>query len=177
MSELTATLNHSVENAAKKLLIHFKEQYWALIFIPLWVNENSTPAKIVPSVVPAFEEYMLSIQDGKISVLIQDDKVGAVFDSFMNAFFNSLNFIAKGVMNGLWLKMMWSDFKVSLANRKQNNQEGYVRWKNNLSLVIQWVFDEIVNDLKAEWRDVIITNWTEEFWSIAEAIEKLEIFA
>jgi hypothetical protein len=40
-------------------------------------------------------------------------------------------------MNGLGLKMMWADFKVSLANRKQNNQEGYIRRKNNLTLVIQ----------------------------------------
>ena len=56
MSELTATLNKSVENAAKKLLIHFKEQYGAMIFIPLGVSETTTPAKIVPSVVPAFEQ-------------------------------------------------------------------------------------------------------------------------
>ena len=177
MSELTATLNKSVENAAKKLLVHFKEQYGAMIFIPLGVSETTTPAKIVPSVVPAFEQSMLSAEGNNITVLMKDEKVGEVFDSFMNAFFNSLNFIAKGIMNGLGLKMMWADFKVSLANRKQNNQEGYIRRKNNLTLVIQWVFDEIVNDLKAQGMSVTITNGTENFNSVAEAIEKLEIFA
>ncbi|MBQ9554304.1 hypothetical protein IJU97_05150 [bacterium] len=177
MSELTATLNQSVENAAKKLLLHFKEQYGALIFIPLGVNENTTPAKIVPSVVPAFEQEMMFITEGQINVLMKDDAVGKVFDSFMNAFFDSLNFIAKGIMNSLDLKMMWNEFKVSLANRKQNNPEGYTKRKTNLTLVIQGVFDEIVNDLKAQGKNVVITNGTENFGSIAEAIEKLEIFA
>jgi hypothetical protein len=68
---------------------------------------------------------------------MQDDRVGYVFDSFMNAFFGSLNFIVQGIMKALGLKMMWADFKVSLAKRKAENPEGYTRWKNNLSMVIQ----------------------------------------
>jgi hypothetical protein len=68
---------------------------------------------------------------------MQDDRVGYVFDSFMNAFFGSLNFIVQGIMKALGLKMMWGDFKVALANRKTQNPEGYTRWKNNLSTVIQ----------------------------------------
>ena len=177
MSDLTPLLNESVEKAAKKLLIHFKEQYGAEIFVPLGVNENTTPAKVVPGIVPAFEESMLAVQDNTVAIYMQDDRVGYVFDSFMNAFFGSLNFIVQGIMKALGLKMMWADFKVSLANRKQNNQEGYIRRKNNLTLVIQWVFDEIVNDLKAQGMNVTITNGTENFNSVAEAIEKLEIFA
>nr|MBR6100781.1 hypothetical protein [bacterium] len=55
----------------------------------------------------------------------------------MNAFFNSLNFIVQGIMKALGLKMMWADFKVSLAKRKTENPEGYTRWKNNLTMVIQ----------------------------------------
>lgn len=178
MNELTPLLNNSVENAAKKLLIHFKQQYWAMIFIPLGVDENKTPAKLVPGIVPAFQEAMLKIQDDQtITILMEDDKVGYVFDSFMNAFFNSLNFIMKWVMKGLGLKMMWNDFKVSLANRKANDQEGYVRWKNNLTMVIQTVFDEIVTDLNASGKNTIITNEQENFENIASAIEKLAIFA
>ena len=177
MSELTPLLNESVEKAAKKLLIHFKEQYGAMIFIPLGVSENTTPGKVVPSIVPAFEQTMLAVQGDTIAIYMQDDRVGYVFDSFMNAFFDSLNFIAKGVMSTLGLKMMWADFKVSLARRKTENPEGYTRWKNNLTLVIQWVFEEIANDLKAQGKTVIITNGTENFNNIAESIEKLEIFA
>ncbi len=177
MSELTPLLNESVEKAAKKLLVHFKEQYGAMIFIPLGVSEDTTPAKVVPSIVPAFEQTMLAVQGDTIAIYMQDDRVWYVFDSFMNAFFDSLNFIAKTAMNALGLKMMWADFKVSLANRKTENPEGYTRWKNNLSLVIQWVFEEIANDLKAQGKNVIITNGTENFNSISESIEKLEIFA
>jgi ADP-heptose:LPS heptosyltransferase len=43
-------------------------------------------------------------------------------------------------------------------------------------MVIQWVFEEIANDLKAQGKNVVITNGTENFNSIAESIEKLEIF-
>jgi len=176
MSDLTPLLNESVEKAAKKLLIHFKEQYGAMIFIPLGVSENSTPAKVVPGIVPAFEESMLAVQDNTVAIYMQDDRVGYVFDSFMNAFFDSLNFIAKGIMNSLGLKMMWADFKECLAKRKTENPEGYTRRKNNLSMVIQWVFEEIANDLKAQGKTVVITNGTENFNNIAESIEKLEIF-
>ena len=137
MSDLTPLLNESVERAAKKLVIHFKEQYGAEYFVPLGVNENTTPAKVVPGIVPAFEESMLAVQDNTVAIYMQDDRVGYVFDSFMNAFFGSLNFIVQGIMKALGLKMMWGDFKVALANRKTQNPEGYTRWKNNLSTVIQ----------------------------------------
>lgn len=176
MSELTPLLNESVERAAKKLVIHFKEQYGAEYFVPLGVNENTTPAKVVPGIVPAFEESMLAVQDNTVAIYMQDDRVGYVFDSFMNAFFGSLNFIVQGIMKALGLKMMWADFRVALANRKTQNPEGYTRWKNNLTTVIQWVFEEIANDLKAQGKNVIITNGTENFNSIAESIEKLDIF-
>jgi hypothetical protein len=43
-------------------------------------------------------------------------------------------------------------------------------------MVIQWVFEEIANDLKAQGKTVVITNGTENFNNIAESIEKLEIF-
>ena len=75
MSELTPLLNESVEKAAKKLLVHFKEQYGAMIFIPLGVSENTTPAKVVPSIVPAFEQTMLAVQGDTIAIYMQDDRV------------------------------------------------------------------------------------------------------
>ena len=71
------------------------------------------------------------------SYIAGPEKVSFSGLEIMNAFFGSLNFIVQGIMKALGLKMMWGDFKVALANRKTQNPEGYTRWKNNLSTVIQ----------------------------------------
>ena len=60
MSEYDRVVSVAVETGTQKLLDHFKDQYWSLIFIPLWVN-SSTPAKIAPMVSKNIDEMLLNI--------------------------------------------------------------------------------------------------------------------
>jgi hypothetical protein len=41
----------------------------------LGVNENTTPAKVVPGIVPAFEQSMLAVQDNTVAIYMQDERV------------------------------------------------------------------------------------------------------
>jgi hypothetical protein len=83
MTELTPVISKAVETGVTKLLDHFKTQYGSLYFIPLGVNAK-TPGEIAPIVAPAIEEQTLAAQDNQVTINIIDDKIGVVFDKFMD---------------------------------------------------------------------------------------------
>lgn len=175
MKNLIPTLIQSVEKASKKLLDHFQSQYGSVIFIPLGVGAK-TPEKIAPSIAESIQTTLLSEENETIVLNITDEKVGQVFDAFINSFFNSLNFIAKGIMKALGMKMVWNDFSREIAENKTTNPTTYERWKKNLTMVLAGVFSEIVADLKTADENVSLTNGTTNFESVEEAIAHLKIF-
>jgi hypothetical protein len=83
MSELTPTITKAVETGAAKLLDHFKEKYGSMYFTPLGVNDK-TPGEIAPIVTPSIEEQILTVQDDKATINVIDDKVGVVFNTFVD---------------------------------------------------------------------------------------------
>jgi hypothetical protein len=83
MSELTPTITKAVETGAAKLLEHFKSQYGSVYFVPLGVN-SKTPGEIAPIVTPAIEEQTLVYQDDKVTINVTDDRVGVVFNVFVD---------------------------------------------------------------------------------------------
>ena len=83
MSDLTPTITKAVETGAAKLLDHFKDQYGSMYFIPLGVN-SKTPGEIAPIVAPAIEEQILTVQDNNVTINVIDDKVGVVFNTFVD---------------------------------------------------------------------------------------------
>ena len=175
MSELTPLITKAVETWAAKLLAHFKEQYGSLYFIPLWVNDK-TPMEIAPIVAPAIEEQTLVVQDNQVTINIVDDKIGIVFDAFVDWFYNSLSFLGKGLMKGFDLKMSWNDFVTGLNKRKSENLKNYETWKNNLNLILQNVFDEIIIAFNGQSKTVYISNGSQFFGSSKEAVEAMKIY-
>ena len=175
MSDLTPVVTKAVETGATKLLDHFKEQYWSLYFIPLGVN-SKTPGEIAPIVAPAIEEQTLVAQDNQVTINVIDDKVGAVFNTFVDGFYNSLSFLGKTLMKGFDLKMTWNEYLEGLNKRKANNPESYKTWKDNLNLILQMIFDEIIVALNAEGKTVYISNGEKFFNSSKEAAEAMKIY-
>ena len=53
-------------------------------------------------------------------------------------------------MKSFGLKMTWDDYKEGLAKRKAEKPESYEAWKNNLNLILQTIFDEIIIALNAQ---------------------------
>lgn len=176
MSELTPLITQAVENGAAKLLNHFKDQYWAMYFIPLWVN-SKTPGKIAPMVAQAIEEQLLAIQDNQITMNVIDDKIWVVFDTFIDRFYDSLSFLWKWLMKSFDLKMNWNEYLDWLNKRKSENSNSYKTWKDNLSLVLQLVFDEIIIAINGQNKTVSVSNGEQYFWSSREAIDAMKIFA
>ena len=148
MSELTPVITKAVETGAAKLLEHFKEQYGSMYFVPLGVN-SKTPGEIAPIVAPAIEQQILSVQDDKVTINVIDDKVGVVFNTFVDGFYNSLSFLGKGLMKTFDLKMTWEEYLQGLNKRKAENPESFKTWKDNLNLILQMIFDEIIVALNA----------------------------
>lgn len=175
MSELTPIVTKAVETGAAKLLAHFKEQYGSLYFIPLGVNDK-TPGEIAPIVSPAIEGQTLVVQDNQVTINIIDDKIGFVFDAFIDWFYNSLSFIGKWLMKGFDLKMSWNDFVWWLNKRKTENSGSYQTWKDNLNLILQTVFDEIIIAFNGQGKTVYISNGAQFFGSSKEAIEAMKIY-
>lgn len=175
MQNLNEILTLSVEKASEKLLNHFQAQYGSLIFLPLGVN-SSTPKKIAPGIAQSIATTMIQENNGEINLLITDEKVSLVFNSFVNNFFNSLNFIAKGVMKALGMKLVWNDFSRELAKNKTANPATYEKWRNNLMMVLEGVFTEIVNSIQSTQTKIQPTNRENNFSSVQEAVEKLLIF-
>ena len=175
MSELTPIITKAVETGAAKLLDHFKERYGAVIFVPLGVN-SSTPAKIAPNIAQSIETSLLSVEENKATLNVTEDKVGVVFDAFMNDFFNSLSFIGKTAMKATGMKMSWSDFISQLADRKANNPEGYQTWKSNWVMVLHTLFDEVIATLQGNGKEVFISNGEKFFTNSEEAVLGMKIF-
>ena len=175
MSELSPIITKAVETGAVKLLEHFKAQYGSLYFIPLGVNDK-TPGQIAPMVAPAIEEQILTVQDNQVTINVTDDKVGAVFNSFVDWFYNSLSFLGKTLMKWFDLKMSWSQYLDGLNKRKANNPDSYKTWKDNLNLILQMVFDEIIVALNAQWKTVYISNGEKYFNNSKEAAEAMKIY-
>ena len=175
MSDLTPTITKAVETGATKLLDHFKDQYWSLYFIPLGVN-SKTPGEIAPIVAPAVEEQILTVQDDKVTINVIDDKIGVVFNTFVDWFYNSLSFIWKGLMKHFDLKMTWDEYKQWLAKRKAEKPDSFKTWKDNLNLILQMIFDEIIVALNAQGKTVYISNGEKFFNSSKEAAEAMKIY-
>ncbi|MBQ5945217.1 hypothetical protein IJL65_02195 [bacterium] len=95
------------------------------------------------------ESSLLSVDANKVTINVVEDKVGVVFDTFMENFFNSLNFIAKTAMKAMGMKMSWQDFLKQLADKKANNPDSYNTWKSNWIMVLHTLFDEVVATLQA----------------------------
>ena len=175
MSELTPTVTKAVETGAAKLLNHFKEQYGSLYFIPLGVN-SKTPGEIAPIVAPAVEEQILTVNDDKVTINVIDDKIGVVFNTFVDGFYNSLSFIGKQIMKGADLKMTWDEYKQWLAKRKAEKPDSFKTWKDNLNLILQMIFDEIIVALNAQGKTVYISNGEKFFNNSKEAAEAMKIY-
>ena len=175
MSELTPIVTKAVETGAAKLLDHFKSQYGSLYFIPLWVNAK-TPGEIAPIVAPAIEEQILTIQDNQVTINVIDDKVWVVFNTFVDGFYNSLSFLWKTLMKGFDLKMTWNEYLQGLNKRKAENPENFKVWKDNLNMILQTIFDEIIIALNSQGKTVYISNWEQFFGSSKEAIEAMKIY-
>ena len=175
MSELTPTVTKAVETGAAKLLNHFKKQYGSLYFIPLGVN-SKTPGEIAPIVAPAVEEQILTVNDDKVTINVIDDKIGVVFNTFVDWFYNSLSFIGKQIMKGADLKMTWDEYKQWLAKRKAEKPDSFKTWKDNLNLILQMIFDEIIVALNAQGKTVYISNGEKFFNNSKEAAEAMKIY-
>ena len=175
MSDLTPTITKAVETGATKLLEHFKSQYGSMYFVPLGVN-SKTPGEIAPIVTPAIEEQTLVFQDDKVTINVIDDKIGVVFNTFIDGFYNSLSFIGKGLMKGFDLKMTWDEYKQGLAKRKTEKPDSFKTWKDNLNLILQMIFDEIIVALNAQGKTVYISNGEKFFGSSKEAAEAMKIY-
>ena len=175
MSELTPLLTKAVETGAAKLLDHFKERYGAAIFIPLGVN-SKTPEKIAPNIAQSMEDSLLTVDGNKVTLNVVEDKVGVVFDTFMENFFNSLNFIAKTAMKAMGMKMSWQDFLKQLADKKANNPESYNIWKSNWIMVLHTLFDEVIAGLQANGKEVFISNGEKFYTNSEEAVAGMKIF-
>ena len=175
MSELTPVVTKAVETGATKLLEHFKSQYGSAYFVPLGVN-SKTPGEIAPIVAPAVEEQILTVQDDKVTINVIDDKIGVVFNTFVDWFYNSLSFIWKGLMKHFDLKMTWDEYKQWLAKRKAEKPDSFKTWKDNLNLILQMIFDEIIVALNGQWKTVYISNGEKFFGSSKEAAEAMKIY-
>ena len=175
MSELTPTITKAVETGAAKLLEHFKEQYGSAYFKPLGVNDK-TPGEIAPMVAPTIEEQTLQVQDNNITILVIDDRIGVVFNVFVDKFYDSLSLLGKGLMKSFGLKMTWDDYKQGLAKRKAEKPESYETWKNNLNMILQTIFDEIVVALNGQGKTVYVANAEKYFNNTKEATEAMKIY-
>lgn len=175
MSDLTPTITKAVETGATKLLDHFKEQYGSVYFVPLGVN-SKTPGEIAPIVAPAIEEQIITVQDNNVTINVIDDKVGVVFNTFVDWFYNSLSFLGKGLMKGFDLKMTWDEYKQGLAKRKAEKPDSYKTWKDNLNLILQMIFDEIIVALNTQGKTVYISNGEKYFNNSKEAAEAMKIY-
>ena len=175
MSELTPVITKAVETGAAKLLDHFKERYGAVIFVPLGVN-SKTPEKIAPEIAQSLENSLLTYDGNKATLNVVEDKVGVVFDTFMENFFNSLNFIAKTAMKAMGMKMSLNDFLTQLADKKANNPESYNIWKTNWIMVLHTLLDEVIASLQANGKEVYISNGEKFFSNSEEAVAGMKIF-
>lgn len=172
MNTYIPLLTESVQTAAHQLLQHFQAQYGAMIFIPLGVGQ-STPQKIAPAIAQEIQQSLLVEQNANLYLLATDERVGKVFDTFLTTFVDSLNFIAKGVLSTLGMKMYWSDFAHKLQEKKSTDPATYQKWKTNLTLVLESVFTQIILDLQNQGTPITLTDGKQTFASVNEILEQL----
>ena len=177
MNQLQQVVQFAIEKSATTLLNHFKNQYGSLIFLPLWVNDQ-TPHKIAPQVAESIFASGLLTQkaDWKYLLSFTDEKVWIVYDSFLTSFIDTLNFIAKGVMSTLGMKMFWSDFARLLGEKKATNPATYEKRKTNLKIILNTCFVQLVTDLQSQGLQTEITNGETLFPTVNEASSSLRIF-
>ena len=137
---------------------------------------SKTPGEIAPIVAPAVEEQILTVNDDKVTINVIDDKIGVVFNTFVDGFYNSLSFIGKQIMKGADLKMTWDEYKQWLAKRKAEKPDSFKTWKDNLNLILQMIFDEIIVALNAQGKTVYISNGEKFFNNSKEAAEAMKIY-
>ena len=94
----------------------------------------------------------------------------------MQKFYESLSLFGKGMMKSFGLKMTWEEYKQWLAKRKAEKPESYETWKNNLVLVIQTIFDEIIIALNAQGKTLYVSNGEKYFNTSKEAAEAMKIY-
>ena len=175
MSELTPLVTKAVETGATKLLEHFKDQYGSLYFVPLGVNAK-TPGEIAPMVSQTIEEQTLVAQNNQVTINVIDDRIGVVFNVFVDKFYESLSFLGKQLMKRFELKMTWDDYKAGLNKRKAEKPESFQTWKTNLNLILQTIFDEIIIALNAQGKTVYISNGEQYFSSSKDAADAMKIY-
>lgn len=175
MSELTPIITKAVETATANLLDHFKERYGSIYFIPLGVNDK-TPGKIAPTISETMETSLLTVDANKVTLNVVEDKIGVVFDAFVDNFFNSLSLIWKGLMKWFGLKLSWKEFQEGLAYRKANNPDNYKVWKDNWIMVLHTLFDGVIAALQANGKEVFISNGEKYFSNSEEAVAGMKLF-
>jgi hypothetical protein len=74
------------------------------------------------------------------------------------------------------LKMTWDEYLQWLNKRKAENPESFKTWKDNLNLILQMIFDEIIVALNGQWKTVYISNGEKFFGSSKEAAEAMKIY-
>ena len=79
-------------------------------------------------------------------------------------------------MKSFGLKMTWDDYKQGLAKRKAEKPESYETWKNNLNMILQVIFDEIIIALNAQGKTVYISNGEQYFSSSKDAADAMKIY-
>ena len=79
-------------------------------------------------------------------------------------------------MKGFDLKMTWEDYKQGLAKRKAEKPDSFKTWKDNLNLILQMIFDEIIVALNAQGKTVYISNGEKYFNNSKEAAEAMKIY-
>ena len=79
-------------------------------------------------------------------------------------------------MKGFDLKMTWDEYKQGLAKRKAEKPDSYKTWKDNLNMILQMIFDEIIIALNAQGKTVYISNGEKYFNNSKEAAEAMKIY-
>ena len=146
-----------------------------MYFTPLGVNDK-TPGKIAPMVAPTIEEQTLVTKDNQVTINVIDDRIGVVFNVFVDKFYDSLSLLGKGLMKSFGLKMTWNEYLEGLNKRKAEKPDSYKTWKDNLNLILQMIFDEIIVALNAQGKTVYISNGEKFFNNSKEAAEAMKIY-
>lgn len=80
-------------------------------------------------------------------------------------------------MKTLGMKLEWEKFKTVMYTNKTSDPASYQTWSKNLSLVLVTIFEAVKTDLQNAGVTVQLTNGTQNFASVQEAVAALPIFA
>lgn len=172
MTTLDLLLPNALEKAIQVLLSHFQEQYGKAIFLPLGVKKDKTPARIVPQLAWAFQSYLIKDEGEKAILLLEEERIAKVFDSFMESFFNSLNLLGRKLFITLKMKMSREDLTYQLQIKKEKAPQTAIKRKENLMLILETLFTTVIQELKAQQYS-LERSWTS---SLQEQLHQLKIF-